>query len=222
MWSARASACRHNAAAMSTVDTTLQLRQRAQLPEIHAHDSHSESRGMPPSPSPIPLSGRVGCHGTVRVVQQLWSLLASSIEVMVSTKRNSCILDRDRKSVKDAVTSSSSQPGSSSAAVSGVLSMYDSMPLGDGSAVDWSISVLGRSMICRCINLLKKSGDLQTLATVVCIFGGSDKLVALMAPGALLRLTGIMMISLPSLYLIVHNGFMNPSPFPSLRFAFFL
>lgn len=173
---------------MSTVDATLQLRHRAQLPEMQAHDSHTDSRGEPPSPSPIPLSGRVGCHGTVRVVQQLWSLLASSIEVMVSTKRNGCILDRGRKSEKDAVTSSSSQPGSSSAAAvaSGALSLYDSMPLGDGSAVDWSISVLGRSMICRCINLLKQSGDLQTLATVVCIFGGSDKLVALMAPGALL------------------------------------
>ena len=131
----------------------------------------------------VPLSGRVGCHGTVRVVQQLWNLLASSIEVMVSTKRNGCIQDRDSKTERDIVTSSSSQRGSAPASGMSSLSMYDSMPLGDGSAVDWSISVLGRSMICRCINLLKQSGDLQTLATVVCIFGGSDKLVALMAPG---------------------------------------
>lgn len=179
---------------MDTVDATLQMRYRRHAPE--AHDSHTGSRATPLSvmPMPVPLSGRVGCHGTVRIVQQLWNLLASSIEVMVSTNRNyncpSSKQDCDSNIGRDAVTSSSSQSqsGLSPVSVSGLspVSMYDSMPLGDGSAVDWSISVLGRSMICRCVNLLQQSGDLQTLATVVCIFGGSDKLVALMAPGQII------------------------------------
>ena len=172
---------------MDTVDATLQMRYRRHAPE--AHDSHTGSRATPLSVMPMPLSGRVGCHGTVRIVQQLWNLLASSIEVMVSTNKNyncpSSNQDCDSNIERNVVTSSSSQSQSGFAPVSGQspVSMYDSMPLGDGSAVDWSISVLGRSMICRCVNLLKQSGDLQTLATVVCIFGGSDKLVALMAPG---------------------------------------
>lgn len=68
--------------------------------------------------------------------------------------------------------------------VSVSASLSDSMPMGDGSDVDWGYSVLGRSLLCRCVNLLRQNGDLQTLATVVCIFGGSEQLIALMTPGA--------------------------------------
>ena len=70
--------------------------------------------------------------------------------------------------------------------VSASVSLSDSMPMGDGSDVDWGYSVLGRSLLCRCVNLLRQNGDLQTLATVVCIFGGSEQLVALMTPGEVL------------------------------------
>ena len=153
LWGLRATACRQNAAAMETVEAILSIR------SMKGRNGHGRL---------TQTSGRVGCYGTVRVVQQIWSLLASCIEVMATnriagengSRRGNCV-----------------PPSSASS------SLPDSMPLGDGSDVNWSVSVLGRSLLCRCINLLRQNGDLQTLATVICVFGGSKQLVALMTEG---------------------------------------
>ena len=123
----------------------------------------------------VGLSGRVGCYGNVRIVQQVWNLLASSIDVMSHKPRESS------PSLTSCKSSTSVSSSSSSLGLSSVKS--DSMPMGDGSGFNWTHSVLGRSLLCRCVNLLRQNGDLQTLATVACIFGGSDHLVGLMTEG---------------------------------------
>ena len=123
----------------------------------------------------VSLSGRVGCHGSVRIVQQVWNLLASSIEVMAQKPKESCSSLPYSKLLSSTSTSTPT---------SGTLSVKaDSMPMGDGTDFNWALSALGRSLLCRCVNLLRQNGDIQTLATVVCIFGGSDHLVDLMTGG---------------------------------------
>ena len=107
--------------------------------------------------------------------------MASSIEVMAHTKtgyhhNKSIEREEDLRGEED-----HSKKGHSE--TSFPQSAPDSMPMGDGSEVNWSESVLGRPLLCRCVNLLRQNGDLQTLATVVCIFGGGVQLVSLMTPG---------------------------------------
>ena len=112
--------------------------------------------------------------------------MASSIEVMAHTKsgcRTDCVavVEKgvgDKGGVKKKGEKEKAAPRSAP----------DSMPMGDGSEVNWSESVLGRSLLCRCVDQLRKNGDLQTLATVVCIFGGGVELVSLMTPGTVLCL----------------------------------
>jgi hypothetical protein len=68
-----------------------------------------------------------------------------------------------------------------------------------GSGMDWKTSALGRSLLIRCINALRENGDLQTLATLICIVGGSAQLHALLEPlddssssaGTMKLLTGV-------------------------------
>ena len=143
-----------------------------------AAGSHGEN-GSISSVWPVPSSGRVGCHGQVRVVQQLWSLIASSIEVMAHTKTG--YRTSGAAGVEHVGDKGSQKKGEME--MCAPQSAPDSMPMGDGSEVNWSESVLGRSLLCRCVDLLRKNGDLQTLATVVCIFGGGLQLVSLMTPG---------------------------------------
>jgi hypothetical protein len=179
-WVHRAAACRHNAAAVSTVEGVLSIRGATRQAFFGVDDGGRGGAITPP-----PTSGRVGCHGNVRVVQQLWNLLASCIEVMVMTyQRSNQGQGRTRSSSVPKEKQDSLSVGSP---VSVSVTLSDSMPMGDGSDVDWGYSVLGRSMLCRCVNLLRQNGDLQTLATVVCIFGGSEQLVALMTPGEILQ-----------------------------------
>ena len=164
---------------MSTVEGILSIRRAARQSLFGVDDWGRGGTITPP-----PTSGRVGCHGNVRVVQQLWNLLASCIEVMAlnSKRRSQRKAQRDTERVEKQ-DSTGLVCATSPVSVSATLS--DSMPMGDGSDVDWGYSVLGRSMLCRCVNLLRLNGDLQTLATVVCIFGGSEQLIALMTPGEL-------------------------------------
>jgi hypothetical protein len=182
-WMHRAAACRHNAGAMSTVEGVLSVRGATRQAFFGVDDGGRGSITTHP-----PTSGRVGCHGNVRVVQQLWNLLASCIEVMVMTyKRTSQSQNQGPGSGLCGVHKEKQDTVGSPVSVSASASLSDSMPMGDGSDVDWGYSVLGRSMLCRCVNLLRQNGDLQTLATVVCIFGGSEQLVALMTPGEFLN-----------------------------------
>ena len=196
MWGLRAAACRHNANIIEAVDQILSIRHSksrqspAKRDFIEKTSSNSNSVSVSVSGNSNSnsnngscdvMSRRLGCGGNVRVVQQVWSLLASSIEVMAHRLKESDLSPSSSSSSTSTPSFSSSSFSSSSSSSS--IGQSDSMPMGDGSDFNWSQSVLGRSLLCRCVNLLQKNGDLQTLATVVCIFGGSDQLVALMAHG---------------------------------------
>ena len=45
--------------------------------------------------------------------------------------------------------------------------------------MNWCSSALGRSLLSQCIRQLRDNGDVQNLATVACVLGGSESLISL-------------------------------------------
>jgi hypothetical protein len=204
VWGDRAAACRRNADAVAEVEHALQREARLQLQPPSAtsgpsrggggfEQTHADGYGYGIDPAaslgaPVagtseaaaaegagdcalpfaPLAGGTGAHGSVAVVRQVWSLLGASLDLMALTLT---------MTLQGAGGPTTVDPDDD------LLSCLQGVA-GDSNDMNWCTSALGRSLLCRCVGTLRDTGDLQTLATVTCVFGGSEQLVALMAPSS--------------------------------------
>jgi hypothetical protein len=215
LWRERATACRYNASVVSNVEAT-----------IHSRRTNRNNRNSNSQTSAVAkvFDRNIGCcpggagSGSMRAVQQMWNLLASSLDVMTISARvfeaatsvsgDPCLNHSSSSGKKDSaaeyVTTSrdginaTRRGGSAVSATGGIGGRSsgdgdggsDIMPGNSakstghdaGSGMNWNTSALGRSLLIRCINQLRANGDVQTLATVVCIMGGSAQLSALIQP----------------------------------------